>query len=129
MPSKNQGIIEKFVYCAIPTRIKGSSEEIMTYVIGRKHIPILPFAVFPYNLFEGGSVGRKNTMAACRELVKFCSQSWVFGISKGVLGDIAPAINLNKRIELHLEFDPEWEKYAEILRSRPKYRNILNKLV
>ena len=56
------------------------------------------------------------------------SKLWIFGISEGVLDDLLPVIDINKRIELELEFDPEWELYADMLRPNLIYFSVLKKL-
>ena len=120
--------IENGVYCATPGRLRYLTREIVLYVHNKNHIPIHPFAFFPYELFEGGDVGREDTMAFCQELVKICPRIWIFGISEGVLNDIEPVIPLKKEIELHLEFDSDWELNADILKTNPRYFEILGKL-
>lgn len=97
----------------------------MNFVVKKGHAPLHPFQAFPYELYEGGRVGRKKTMKFCRRLIDIADEFWLFGISEGTLEDLLYALKKKKLVKLHLEFDPEWKKYYT--RLGRKYKHPLEK--
>ena len=116
----------KLVYCATPARLAYKKKEIMENVVKQGYAPFHPFQAFPREFFEDGLVGREKTMEFCRRSIEICDEFWLYGISDGTLNELNYAICLNKPIRLFLEFDPEWKKFYENLKS--KYDNPLERI-
>ncbi len=60
-------------------------------------------------------------------LVGISERLWLFGISDGTLLEVLEAQHLEKPVELHLQFDPEWLKFYQQLGQ--KYGNPLDELI
>lgn len=80
------------VYCATNSNNSEKTIDIIEFVINKGNVPLHPFQAMPYNYYEGGKVGRKRTIEACKQVVKVCDEMWVFGKpSKGVKKEIIVA--------------------------------------
>ena len=109
----------KLIYLATPARLKDKTEEIMDYAISLGYAPFHPFKAFPYERFEGGPVGREQTMEFCKRAIDVCDLFALCGISEGTLEELNYALRKNKPVKLFLEkFDPEWKKYYKKLKEK-----------
>ena len=111
----------KLIYCAQPGRLSDKRKQVMDYVINQEHAPLHPFLAYPYELYEGGFVGRKKTMEFCQRLIDITDEFWLYGISEGTLEDLVYALKIGKPVKLHLDFDPEWKVYYERLGQKYNY--------
>lgn len=117
----------ELVYCATPSRLVNKTEEIMDFVQAQGYAPFHPFVAFPYERFEGGSVGRERTIEICKRTIQICEKFWLFGVSEGTLDELVEAMKKGKPIRQFLEqFDPEWKEYYSRLGAR--YGNPLEEI-
>jgi hypothetical protein len=118
------------IYCATPSRLNFKIKEIMDFVTKEGNAPFHPFQAFPYERFEGGSIGREKTMEFCRRAISICDEVYLFGISKGTLDDINEGKRQQKPISEFVEkFDPEWRKYYDLFVLNPKYEEVILEVV
>lgn len=111
--------MSKLIYCATPSRLSQHSELISRFVADQGFGPLHPFVALPYELFEGGRIGRERSMEYCFRLVDVADEFWMFGVSNGTLQEAVRAIRSGKPVSLHFQDwnpgDPEWKKFYEKL--------------
>jgi hypothetical protein len=112
--------MNKLVYCAQPGRLSNRKREVMNFVLEQGYAPLHPFQAFPYDLFEGGKIGREKTMELCQRLIEAADEFWLFGVSEGTLQDLTYALKIKKHVRVFLDFDPEWEVYYKKLKEKYK---------
>ena len=118
--------MHELVYCATPSRLSHKLKAIMDFVSQEGNAPLHPFQAFPYERFEGGSIGRAKTMEFCRRAIGISDRVYLIGISEGALDDIIEGKNQKKPISQFVErFDPEWRKYYDLLIQKPNYEKII----
>jgi hypothetical protein len=118
----------QLVYCATPSRLSHLAEDISQYTHEKGYAPLQPLTALPRQHFEDNpQVGREKTMGYCLEIVDWCKEFWLFGISKGTVREFLSAIDSRKPIRLITGFDSEWESkavelnVADMLRRFPLY--------
>lgn len=77
--------MKELVYASCPARMGDKKKEIMDFIAFQGKGGLHPFNAFPYEYFEGGVIGRKDTIQMCCRLIDICDQFWLFGISEGTL--------------------------------------------
>ncbi len=93
----------------------------MRFVASRGAACLHPFNALPYDFFEGGAVGRQETLKICCRLIDCCDEIWVFGISEGVLIELEYAGTTKPILSFIQDFDPEWRHfYDHYKKSHPK---------
>lgn len=107
------------MYCALPTRLEGIRERLRQAARDEGFAPIIPHDLGPFTDFEGNpDFGREKTLALMNRIMTCCDTVGIFGISKGVLGELDFALSLrrigiNKLIRTYPGFDAKWdEEYA-----------------
>lgn len=109
----------KLVYCATPSRLSDMKEDILHYVDKNGFAPLHPFSALPYELFEGGNVGREKTLEYCLRLVDACDEFWMFGVSDGTLEEFFYSYTIGKPINFLMDkFDPNWKGYYKQLKGK-----------
>jgi hypothetical protein len=73
------------VYAATASRLGAQTEEIMLCISNQGLAGLHPFNALPYRHFEGGAVGRQQTLEYCLRLIDISDEFWLFGISEGTL--------------------------------------------
>ena len=117
----------KLIYCATPSRLANKKKEIMDFVTRKGLGPFHPFQAFEYERFEGGPIGREQTMKFCCRAIDICDEFWLFGISQGTLTELNYALKRGRAVNLILnEFDKDWQKEYETLKD--KFGDPLSKL-
>ncbi len=116
------------MYVAHPTRFwhAGQSDRVAEFARKKGFAPVNPFLCGDFKDFEGGLVGREDTLAWTLHLQRGCHWSGYFGISDGVMMELADRLKWDKekRMRVFYEddagvpFDLEWEKHYEVLKGK-----------
>ncbi|MDP1719207.1 MAG: hypothetical protein Q8L24_02160 [bacterium] len=117
---------EKIMYCAMPTRLQHLAEKIEKIAWESGYAPSIPFNVGPFKYFEGGIIGRPETLRFMIDYMDICGTVGVFGISEGVMGELKAALDKGKKIRVFPGLDPEWDKKYEEL--EPRYGDLFSRL-
>lgn len=125
---------KELVYGSCPSRLVDKKEEIMRFVASFGKACLHPFNALPYQYFEGGTVGREESLKYCCRLVNICDEFWIFGISEGTLIETKHFLDQNcllkvaKPLKVYIEeFDPEWQEYYQIY--LPRFSLVLQRLL
>lgn len=93
----------KSVYCAVPRRLKGKREKIISFVKDRGYSPYFP---------QGETY---EDRIADIENIEAHDELWVFGVSEPTLLEVLKAAEFEKPIKTFMDFDPRWRHYNVIL--------------
>ncbi|MDO8466889.1 MAG: hypothetical protein Q7S83_01985 [bacterium] len=117
---------EKIMYCAMPTRLTHLSAKVRRIAWQAGFAPSIPFDVGPFKYFEGGIIGRTETLRFMIDYMKICGTVGIFGISEGVMGELKTALDEGKKIRVFPGLDPEWDAMYEKLKC--KYSDLFARL-
>lgn len=110
----------------MPTRLQHLAKEVEKIAWNSGYAPSIPFNVGPFEYFEGGIVGRPETLRFMIDYMNICGTVGIFGISEGVMGELKVALDQGKKIRVFPGLDPEWDKKYEEL--EPKYGDLFSRL-
>lgn len=114
------------MYCAMPTRLQHLAAAVEKIAGEAGYAPSVPFNVGPFKYFEGGAIGRAETLKFMIDYMNICGTVGIFGISEGVMGELKVALDQGKKIRVFPGLDPEWDsKYEEL---EPKYGDLFARL-
>jgi guanylate kinase len=110
--------MKQIMYCATPTRIRHLQAGVKALARANGFAPVFPFDCAPYDDFEGDpKVGRYRTLKLNIDFQNACDVTGVFGISKGVLGEINNALNVGQPIRTFPHIDLAWDTAAADLKG------------
>lgn len=119
---------EKIMYCAMPSRLQHLREQVQKIALECGYAPTIPFDVGPFKYFEGGIIGRPETLRFMIDYMKICGTVGIFGISPGVMGELKTALDEGKKIRVFPGLDPEWDSMYEKLARDPANGDLFARL-
>jgi len=115
------------MYCAMATRLRHLREKVKEIARRWGYAPVIPFEIGALEDFEKGIVGREGALDYMLYINRYPkSDTGVFMISDGAMGEFRDALDSKKEIRVDLSLDPEWEKYYDEL--KPKYGDLFARL-
>src|SRR3989344_5056431 len=98
---------KRVMYIAHPTRLRHRGESFCRHAFGLGYAPLNPFNCGPFEYFEGGILGRENSLKFGLAIQQaLCGTTGVYGISEGVMGEIQNRLewDQDKRIRVFHDF-------------------------
>lgn len=115
---------ERIVYLAHPTRMRGMGKRFVAHARSLGMAPVNPFDCGEYQDFEGGVVGREDTIGFTLGLQRLCPGGTnLYGISDGTMRELVDRLKWDsgKKIRIFREdenghsYDDRWdEEYAKL---------------